>query len=107
MPKLVATKAKPLRLSGRRVYQRGDEFEVRTTAEARALKAIGVAKDYVEPAVDRDIERDALRQQAEAQGIEVDGRWGTPRLQEEIAAAKPARPGHYQRRDMRAEGEEE
>lgn len=117
MPKLVAVK--PIRLSGHRIYQPGDQFEI-GAKEARSLKAIGKAKDFVEPEVERDVERDVLRQQAEAHGIEVDGRWGAPRLQEEIAAAQQrreeearraqeqveSRRGRYFRRDMTAEDTE-
>lgn len=116
MPKLVATK--PIRLSGHRIYQPGDEFEI-GAREARSLKAIGKAQDYVEPEVERDAEREVLRQQAEALGVEVDGRWGAPRLQDEIAGAQrrrqeEARPaddgaaprGRYLRRDMTAEDTE-
>jgi len=83
----------------------GDEFEAPASL-ARAL--IGVKKARASfapgpaprqqpppapPSTARD-EREALRELAEAKGIEVDGRWGVERLQEEIAFAdsKPAEP---------------
>jgi hypothetical protein len=83
----------------------GDEFEVNRT-QARALKALKKAEDapIASPA---DVERDELRARAEAAGIEVDGRWGAERLQQEIAAAEqpPPRtaPRFYRRRDMQPE----
>jgi hypothetical protein len=81
----------------------GDEFEVNRT-QARALKALGKAQDAPTPAP-AEVEREALRAQAEAAGVEVDGRWGADRLKDEIAGAeKPARvPRFYRRRDMTAE----
>jgi hypothetical protein len=100
MPKLVALK--PFRLSGGRVFKPGDAFEVAKEMEARALVAIGKAsREAPEPT--RDPGRDVLRQQAEALGVEVDGRWGAARLQDEIAAAQARRQQTYQRRDMVAE----
>lgn len=86
----------------------GDEFEVNRT-QARALVAIGKAKEapIPEPA---DLERDELRAQAERLGVDVDGRWGVPRLRDEIAAAEQAQASRsvprYERRDMRAVDEE-
>lgn len=80
----------------------GDEFEVNRT-QARALKALGRAQDPpAETAA--QVEREALRVQAEAAGVDVDGRWGADRLKDEIAAAEqpPARR-FYRRRDMRAD----
>lgn len=94
----------------------GESFEVRGSGEARALKALGRAVDYVDPAAfhqqQHDAQRDALRAKAEALGVDIDRRWGVDRLTEEIAAAEakvsaqsdeeqPASAGrHYQRRDM-------
>jgi hypothetical protein len=82
----------------------GDEFEVKAS-EARVLKAIGKAKDA--PAPDPvDAERETLKVEAERLGVEVDGRWGSARLREAIAAAQPApRPASrfYRRRDMVAD----
>lgn len=83
----------------------GDEFEINAT-QARVLKALGKAEDApVAPPV--EVEREALRAQAEAAGVDVDGRWGAERLQQEIAAAEqqPARtvPRFYRRRDMQPE----
>lgn len=88
----------------------GDPFEVNRT-QARALTALGRAKE-----ADPEPERDVLRAQAEAAGVNVDGRWGEARLKEEIAAAEtpavmPApvsdgavpRYGRYRRRDMVSE----
>lgn len=43
--------------------------------------------DHPEP-LDPDAEKDRLRADAEALGIDVDGRWGVARLHEEIATAK-------------------
>lgn len=83
----------------------GDEFEVNRT-QARALKALGKAQDAPAPAP-AEVEREALRAQAEAAGVDVDGRWGSERLQQEIAAAeKPAAravPRFYRRRDLQAQ----
>ncbi len=89
----------------------GDEFEVNRT-QARALKALGKAQEAPTPEP-ADLERDALRAEAERLGIDVDGRWGAPRLREAIsaaqqpAAAEPERhvPRFYRRRDMVAEEE--
>ena len=119
------TAQKRLRRGGQWV-EPGEAFEVRSAGEARALKALGKARDFVEPEVERDHIREALREHAEALGVEVDGRWGVPRLEEEIAAAEqkaahqthtrrlaaeadetPAAPAsaRYRRRDMRSEDE--
>ena len=100
MPKLVA--ARQFRLSGGRVYQPGDTFEVKTEAQARLLVAIGKADREAHEASEI-AERDVLRQQAEALGVNVDGRWGVDRLQDEIADAQRRRQATYQRRDMVAE----
>lgn len=95
--------------------QPGDEFEVRRSTEARVLLALGKAKEAPPPEP-----RDILRAEAEAAGVDVDGRWGEDRLKEEIAAAteQPVEPGspaeteqrrparavpRYQRRDMQPE----
>lgn len=113
MPRLVAKK--PFRYASR-ALQPGEEFEA-SARDARLLKAVKRAEDFVEPEVLRDEERDALRARAEGLGIEVDGRWGVPRLEQEVAAAerKPpqlaaepepvdrAGPPTYRRRDMTAE----
>lgn len=105
----------------------GEHFEVRSKVEGRLLKAIGHASEPETEAPMPD-ERDLLRTQAEQLGIEVDGRWGVARLEEEIAAAQRRvsrrtmtaetrtaqasdEPGQdtaaprYQRRDMRPENE--
>lgn len=87
-------------------YRPGDEFEVNST-QARVLKALGKAKD-APAAAPADPDRDALRAKAAEVGLEIDGRWGTARLRDEIAAAeKPAERAipRYERRDMRAEEE--
>lgn len=85
----------------------GDEFEVKAS-EARVLKAIGKAKDAPAPEP-ADLERDSLRAEAERLGVDVDGRWGSARLREAIAAAQPTPertvPRFYRRRDMVAEEE--
>lgn len=116
MPKLVATK--PFRYASR-TLRPGDEFEA-SERDANLLKRVRRAEDYVEPEAQRDMQRDALRLRAEALGIEIDGRWGVPRLEQEIADAErkppepaapeptpPAQPDRgaptYQRRDMTAE----
>lgn len=82
----------------------GDEFEVNRT-QARALKALGRAQDAPTETT-AQVEREALRVQAEAAGVDddVDGRWGADRLKDEIAAAEqPPTRRFYRRRDMRAE----
>jgi hypothetical protein len=97
--KLIATKS--LRYNTRRLLA-GDEFEA-PDMHARIL--IGVRKaryaprqaepsrptvvmptEIVEARAEPNI--DALRRQADRLGIEVDGRWGAARLQQEIARAK-------------------
>lgn len=110
---LKLTAVKEIRLSGRRIYRPGEHFEIEDK-EGRLLKAIGKATDFVEPVVVRDAIREELRSRAEALGVEVDGRWGVERLEEEIAGAEERAAaaeqgrggGHYRRRDMRAEDEE-
>jgi hypothetical protein len=74
---------KPLRWPGRRLKE-GDVFEVRSESEANVMRRLGLAEDH-QPPVD---EREPLRQRAAALGIDVDGRWGVARLEEEIAAAE-------------------
>jgi hypothetical protein len=76
---------KPLRWPGRRLKE-GDVFEVRSESEANVMRRLGLAEDH-HPPVD---EREPLRQRAAALGIDVDGRWGVARLEEEIAAAQQA-----------------
>jgi hypothetical protein len=83
---------------GGRSLQPGDAFEA-STSDARILKAIGKAVDYVDPEI---AEREALRECAAALGIEVDGRWGVGRLAQEVADAESRRRS-YHRRDMVAE----
>lgn len=100
--KLIALKS-----MGRR--RPGDEFEV-NRAQARALIALGKAKDAPAPEP-VDHERESLRARAEQLGVDVDGRWGTARLREAVAAAEPVAapaperqvPRFYRRRDMVAE----
>lgn len=100
MPRLVALKS-----MGR--LRPGDEFEVNRT-QARALKALGRAEDAPEPD-QGDVERDALRTEAERLGVKIDGRWSAARLREAIATAEPSPERHvprfYRRRDMVAEEE--
>jgi hypothetical protein len=95
--KLAATKR--MRYGGRSL-QPGDAFEA-TNRDARILKAIGKATD-VDPEI---AEREALRERAAAVGLEVDGRWGTGRLAQEVADAE-GRRRFYNRRDMQAEDSE-
>jgi hypothetical protein len=98
---------------GTRRLKAGDEFEA-PQGEARLWVAIGKARYAAEtsrppkdppqpapvraspepaavpePAVAAAVERmESLRAEAERLGIEVDGRWGLPRLQYEIKTAK-------------------
>lgn len=112
MRKLIARK--PFRYASR-ALRPGEEFEA-SERDARLLKAVKRAEDYVEPEALRDEQREALRVRAEGLGIEVDGRWGVPRLEQEIADAERAPPQPtaepepervgpptYRRRDMTAE----
>lgn len=109
---------------GGRTIEPGEAFDVSSSGLARGLKATRRASDHVEAAPD---DREPLRARAAALGIEVDGRWGAARLEEEIAAAEQKKrsggtqtrqmtatapepdadadkgAGRYQRRDMRAE----
>lgn len=94
---------KMIALKAMRRLRPGDEFEVRRSTEARVLIALGKAKEAPPPEP-----REILREQAEAVGVDVDGRWGEERLKEEIAAATEppaprAVPRFYRRRDMKAE----
>jgi hypothetical protein len=104
MRKLIATKTHTY---GTRRLKAGDEF-VAPGSEARLWVALGKARyaasslppdkpqtppppvrSEPEPAVAAAVERmESLRAQAERLGIEVDGRWGTIRLQQEIAKAR-------------------
>lgn len=104
MPRLIALK----KISSR--YPAGAEFEA-SERTARLLKAIGKAKDAPEDVPENNAgpDREVLRARAEQLGVEVDGRWGAPRLQEEITAVERAPERHaprYGRRDMRAVDEE-
>lgn len=110
MPTLIATKS--MRYAGKPLRP-GDSFEA-NARDSRALVAVGRAE--LAPA---EPERDGLRREAEALGIEIDGRWGTQRLQDAISAARraprtvepeppqeePPAPSvpRYSRRDMTAE----
>lgn len=101
--KLIATRS--LKKYGTRRMQAGDEFDA-TPRHAKWLFAVRKAKDARReagtlppppPAVARMLgsehseqphpERDALRENAEALGVDVDGRWGADRLREEIEKA--------------------
>ena len=103
MSKVDLVASKPLRYGGRSL-EVGDTFDA-SPRDARILKAIRKAADA--PAEDIEAkeaaeELDHLRAAyTEATGEEPDGRWGAPRLNEEIAKAK--KPKGYQRRDLRAE----
>lgn len=77
---MTATKA--FRYSTRNMVA-GDEFEASRT-DARVLAAIGKAEYRVEAPADP---LDDLRAEAEALGVEVDNRWGAPRLMREIKKA--------------------
>lgn len=117
MPTLIAKRS--MRYAGR-ALKAGDSFEA-NARDSRALVAVGRAD--LAPA---EPERDGLRREAEALGIEVDGRWGAQRLQDAISAARraprtpeqeqppeeaegeppaPSVPRFYRRRDMVAEEE--
>jgi hypothetical protein len=97
MPKMIALK--PI---GRR--RPGDEFEV-NRAQARVLTAIGKAQPAPEPDP-VELQREELRTRAAEMGVEVDRRWGSERLQQEIDAADARRVPRYLRRDMVAEDPE-
>jgi hypothetical protein len=92
---------------GTRRLTAGDEFEMRrdvadilirtgrATLAAEGSRPPGnpppppVRDEAPEPAVIAAVERnESLRAEAERLGIEVDGRWGTVRLQQEIAKAR-------------------
>jgi hypothetical protein len=79
----------------------GDEFEAPGmiaraligVKKARANEAPGpTPRQQPQPAPPARDEREALRELAEAKGLEVDRRWGVDRLQEEIARTDP-QPG--------------
>lgn len=83
-----------------------DDDDAGMVGLAKSLIASGQAEHYgdagtteitepetpVEPPADDDPEAELadLREQAEAAGVKVDGRWGADRLREEIAAAAVA-----------------
>ncbi|WP_174873205.1 hypothetical protein [Enterovirga aerilata] len=121
---LIATKA--MRYGGRSL-EAGDAFRAATPRDARILTAIRKAE--LAPDVDPEeaakaTRLDELRSEYEAVAGEApDLRWGAPRLEEEIEAAKKKRrgkpldhdgngkaggsrtaeQGRYNRRDVRAE----
>lgn len=85
--KLIASRAMRY---GTRALRAGDEFEA-SRRDARLLVAIGRASEAkepepVKPEPEDDIE--ALREEAQALGVHVDGRWGAKRLRDEIAKAR-------------------
>jgi hypothetical protein len=83
MKEMEATKR--LRYGTRRMLA-GDTFMARPR-DARLLEAIGRARPYVAPPDPLA----PLREEAEAAGVKVDGRWGEDRLREEIAGAAKAK----------------
>jgi hypothetical protein len=56
-------------------------------AEAKVEAAVEEQAEAV--AIAEPVNIDSLRMEATQLGIDVDGRWGVPRLQHEIAQAKP------------------
>lgn len=87
--KMVALK--PFRYATR-ALRAGDPFDA-SRMDARTLEAIGKARIYVEPPKPApkpkaEDDLDALREEAEKAGVDVDGRWGEARLKAEIAKAK-------------------
>ena len=108
-------------LIGGKIYNPGDSFDAKKM-DAKLLVRVGKA-DYatrepqelpppppdvasaigpIKAAQRAEEEKDRLRAEAEALDVDVDGRWGVARLEEEIAAAKekghssPAESAHEQ-----------
>ena len=61
-----------------------------TPAPEKPVKEMVEEKSVEEKPVQEVTEKTALKAEAEALGIAVDGRWGVARLQAEIAAKKSA-----------------
>lgn len=99
------TAIRPMSYKTRRM-QAGDEFDA-TATDAKILIAMRKARyltreigafdpppapvaEAIGPPPDHDAERDALRELAQSMGIDVDGRWGVARLEQEIERVKSA-----------------
>jgi hypothetical protein len=91
---------------GGHTYSAGEEFVVLNPNRARAHLRAGNAVSADDPNASESLGTAGLRARAEALGVEVDGRWGVTRLEEEIASAtqKAARRAPKQADDTGASG---